>query len=171
MVKSHELIYDFIRLYPVPLPPYFKRDKMWGMWQKFCTDTKFEKTSWKGGLYKVQNWTTGKTPKNRLERLEETINMSKAEMKRENRKRNKLLQNEGKPIWNMIDYSIQTNLDLRKKLVTPNFFLKSNYRRIKIWKYFFKSKKWRKSYLKHNYYRLLLVSIFGSNQCQATKIM
>ena len=30
---------------------------------------------------------------NRLEKLKETIDMSKAEMKRENRKRNKLLQN------------------------------------------------------------------------------
>ena len=48
--------------------------------------------------YKVQNWTTGKTPKDRLEKLKETINMSKAEMKRENRKRNRLLKSEGKPI-------------------------------------------------------------------------
>jgi len=51
---------------------------------------------------KIRNWQNEKTPKNRLERLKETINMSKSEMKKENRKKNRLLKNEGKPICNMI---------------------------------------------------------------------
>ena len=59
---------------------------------------KVQTLKWKKQNYKVQNWTTEKTPKSRLEKLKETINMSKAEMKRENRKKNRLLKNEGEPI-------------------------------------------------------------------------
>ena len=47
---------------------------------------------------KIRNWTTEKTPKNKLELLKETINMSKSEMKKENRKRNRVLKNAEKPI-------------------------------------------------------------------------
>ena len=46
---------------------------------------------------KIRNWQNEKTPKNRLERLKETI-LRESEMKKENRKKNRLLKNEGKPI-------------------------------------------------------------------------